>query len=400
MAEVSKYLSITERDYVALAGADWPRYENFIQHYNVPKFVYEEIDEALSNVEKFNNSAFCVLPFYGVEYPSRKHCCLIDYSKENIEQIKQKMLSGIRPSACYKCWTLEDQGIVSDRITKNNLLDVVLDRDLKVIENECRDGNHSVLHYKIDTNNTCNATCITCNGGSSSAWIGLEKRQGLFDNKPWNLLLDQIDIDYVNARSVNFRGGEPLLSNVNFEILKRLIDYKNTDCFISFTTNGSIRLNQEQINVLKHFHRLNFCLSIDGTEKTFEYLRYPLKWNNILENIEQYRANNIELSVSFTLSNLNMLYYSKTIEWFNKNKIKYLNNSVYDPDYFRPTSLPKKIKNQIINSNNSIFISTHDENDDLLFKEFLSKITEQDNLKNIKMQDYIPEFYDLIKEYL
>jgi MoaA/NifB/PqqE/SkfB family radical SAM enzyme len=294
---------------------------------------------------------------------------------------------------------LEDQGIVSDRITKNNLIDIVLNRDLKVIENECNDGNYSLLHYKIDTNNTCNATCITCDGASSSAWIGLEKQQGRLVNKPWNLLLDQIDLDYTNARSVNFRGGEPLLSRTNFEILKKLIEYGNTDCFISFTTNGSIRLNQEQIKILKNFSRLNFCLSIDGIDKTFEYLRYPLKWNTVLENIEQYRTNNIELSASFTLSNINMLYYSETVEWFNTNKIKYLNNSIYSPDYFRPTSLPKKIKNKISNSYNSIFISTHNENDDLLFEKFLSKIIEQDHLKNIRMQDFVPEFYNLIKNY-
>jgi len=399
MQQISKYLSVTERDYIALAGADWPSYDNFIQHYNVPEFVYKEIDDTFSKVEKFSNPAFCVLPFYGIEYPSRKQCCLIDYSKENIEQIKQKMISGIRPLACYKCWNLEDQGIVSDRIIKNNLFDVVLNRDLKEIENKCINGDYNLLHYKIDTNNTCNATCITCDGASSSAWINLEKHKGLSVNRHWNIKLEQIDIDYVNARAVNFRGGEPLLSKTNFQILQRLIDQKNTDCFISFTTNGSIQLSQEQVDMLKKFSRINFCLSIDGIEKTFEYLRYPLKWSTILDNIKQYRENNIELSASFTLSNINMLYYSQTVEWFGLNKIKFINNSIYSPDYFRPTSLPKKIKDQIVDNNNLIFISTHNENDDLLFQDFLCKITEQDNLKNIQMQDYVPEFYNLIKEY-
>jgi hypothetical protein len=95
-----------------------------------------------------------------------------------------------------------------------------------------------------------------------------------------------------------------------------------------------------------------------------------------------------------------MLYYSETVEWFNKNKIPFLNNPVYQPDYFSPTSLPKKVKEKIMDKNNSMFISTHNDQDDLLFEEFLSKIKEQDLLKNIKMQDYVPEFYNLIKEYL
>lgn len=400
MKEISKYLSVTERDYTALAGTEWPSYDNFIQHYNVPDFVYEEIDEAFSKVEKFNNTAFCVLPFYGMEYPLNKECCLMDYSVESIESVKQKMLQGQRSKACEKCWNLEDKGIISDRIIKNNHVDVILDQDLKVIENDCSVGNHSLLHYKIDTNNTCNATCITCDGASSSSWIALEKKHGLLTNKIWNLPLGELSIDYKKAKSINFRGGEPLLSSTNFEILKKLIENKNTDCFVSFTTNGSIKLNQEQIEILSNFRKLNFCLSIDSIGKKFEYLRYPLKWNTVLENIEQYKANNIELSASFTLSNINMLYYSETVEWFNTNKIKYLNNPVYSPNYFSPTSLSKKIKDKIIDSNNSIFISTHDENDDLLFEEFLVKIAEQDQLKNIRMQDYVPEFYELIKEYI
>ena len=400
MKEVSKSLFISERDYNALAGSDWPSYDNFIQHYNVPSFVYKEINEAFSKVETFNNNAFCVLPFYGMEYPLNKVCCLMDYSKESIEQVKQKMLTGVRPEACYKCWNLEDKGIVSDRIIKNNYMDVILDQDLKVIENECSLGNYGLLHYKIDTNNTCNAVCITCDGASSSSWIVLEKKQNSIRNKLWKLSLNDIHIDYQKAKSINFRGGESLLSSTNFQILRKLIENKNTDCFISFTTNGSIKLNQEQIKILSNFTKLNFCLSIDGIEKKFEYLRYPLKWNNLLENIEQYKTNNIELSSSFTLSNINMMYYSETIEWFNKNKIPYLNNPVYRPDYFKPTSLPKEIKEKINDKNNSIFISTHDENDDLFFERFLIKIKEQDRLKNIRMQDYVPEFYELINEYV
>lgn len=400
MTDISKYLSVTERDYNALAGADWPSYNRFIQHYDVPAFVYQEIDEAQSKVETFNNPAFCVLPFYGMEYPLNKECCLMDYSVESIDSVKQKMLEGTRSDACKKCWTLEDKGIVSDRIIKNNHVDVILDKDLKVIENECNLGNYDLLHYKIDTDNTCNAACITCDGAFSTHWITLEKKQGLSINKPWSLSLNELNINYQKAKSINFRGGESLLSKSNFEILRKLIENKNTDCFVSFTTNGSIKLNQTQIEILSHFKKLNFCLSIDGIGSKFEYLRYPLKWNSLLENIEQYKQLDIDLSASFTLSNINMMYYSETVEWFRANKIAYLNNIVYNPNYFSPGSLPKKIKEKIIDKNNLIFISTHNDQDDLLFQQFLVKIQEQDSLKNIRMQDYVPEFYNLIKEYL
>jgi hypothetical protein len=68
--------------------------------------------------------------------------------------------------------------------------------------------------------------------------------------------------------------------------------------------------------------------------------------------------------------------------------------------YNVPSFVYKEINEKINDKNNSIFISTHDENDDLLFERFLIKIKEQDRLKNIRMQDYVPEFYELINEYV
>jgi sulfatase maturation enzyme AslB (radical SAM superfamily) len=321
------------------------------------------------------NKSFCVLPFYGAEFISSNvitPCCLLPYNVD-VKQLQEDILNDKRPAACQKCWVLEDQGKTSNRQLKNAMFDYYIDKDIQIIEDECRAGNFSTKIVQLCTSNLCNSTCVTCGPNLSTAWATLE-------NKKTFKILEKstIDsIDYANLVTISFVGGEPLYEKINFNILKKLIDVNNTDCFISATTNGSVKLTSEQIALLKQFKNLNLCLSIDGTGKVFEYLRFPLKWSVLLDNIELYRSLKIDLSVSYTISNLNTLYHNETITWFDKMKLPYNHNVVNFPAYFSPTVLPNEVNSHLLD-------------------DCRDEIVRQDNLKNIKIQDYLPEFYELI----
>ena len=137
----------------------------------------------------------------------------------------------------------------------------------------------------------------------------MERKNGITPNKSWNIKVRDLNnrIDYANAKSIGFRGGEPFLSKTNFDILEKLIEIGNTDCFINFTTNGSSDILDYQKNILRKFKNINFCFSIDGIGPVFEYMRYPLTWDKLEENLEYCRKNNILISASYTVSNLNIL---------------------------------------------------------------------------------------------
>ena len=338
------------------------------------------------------NDYFCVLPFFGAEYtPSgfTTPCCLLP-KDTNIKQLQTEMLAGQRPVACQKCWTLEDQGKTSDRQLKNSSFDFYTDRDIQYIEKDCHDGNFSLQILKLYTSNLCNSTCVTCGTSASSAWATLKKV------KTFEIIgQDQLDsIPYKDLVMLSFVGGEPLVEKKNFDILEQLISIGNTDCFISLTTNGSIQLNQKQQSILKQFKNLNICLSIDGIEKRFEYIRYPLKWNILLENIDFFKSLDIDLFVSYTISNLNIFYYNETVEWFNKQELRHNHNLVTYPSHFSIYALPEKIK---LGLKQELF-GQHNVDDDANFSLFLKEIQQQDQLKNISIKDYLPEFYELIKE--
>ena len=357
----------------------------------------------LLDIKPFEHPAFCVLPFYGWEYPNNTSCCLITPGAD-INIVRSSMLVGNRPSACHKCWRLEDAGIPSDRQIKNATLDFYFDRDLKTLFEQAKFGDYSPVSYKIDTSNVCNATCITCGSLFSSAWAHLERKNGKTTHKSWQILPATVNmqINYATAQSISFRGGEPLLSNTNFYILERLIENNNRNCFISFVTNGSIKLTGQQKKILAEFPNINFSFSIDGIGPVFEYLRYPGKWNQIERNIAYCRQNNIMVSVHYTVSNLNVFYHNQTVKWFKDNDIPYLFNPVYQPSYFRIPVLPKTVKDYIVQQDVDPkllpFIQTHTEKDEQDYQLFRVELARQDLWKGISMQDYLPELAALIDQ--
>jgi sulfatase maturation enzyme AslB (radical SAM superfamily) len=343
------------------------------------------------------SDGFCVLPFFGIEYPENTHCCLLK-KNYNINQVRLEMLAGKKPDACSACWSLEEKNLISDRQLKNMALDVYWDRDIRFIENDCHAGKYYINHYKISSSNLCNAACTTCNRDASSYWGKIENIVSLeidekekFDNM----------IDYKTAVAINFTGGESLLSKTNFYILEKLLNVSNTNCFIQFTTNGSVKLTKSQTDILKRFKNLNFGVSIDGVGAVFEYMRWPLQWENIVENINVLRQITNNVSATTTTSNLNVMYFPALLRWLENNGLQYHYNPVYNPSYFRPQALPVDVKLKIRKMHDGDpFIELqlnrkHIEKDDIDFNQCLVEIERQDKLKKIDIRNYIPEFCQL-----
>ena len=341
-----------------------------------------------------NKDTFCSKIFYHEEinpWAKTVPCCLIRPTDADIDKMRTQLLNGERPIECKTCWDLEDKSIESDRQIKNKSLDFYLDRDIERIEEDCKNGNYSTKTVKIAISNLCNATCVNCNSGLSSAWATLRKEKTF-------TIVDQTKIDSIDWGGLvmlSFVGGEPLIDKKVFATLEKMIELGNTDCFIDMVTNGSVELTTKQIETLNKFNNVQMVLSIDGIEKRFEYMRYPLKWNKLLDNIDLFKELGFSLAISYTVSNVNAMYYNETIDWFNKQGIPHNTNPVTEPLYFSPQCLPVEVKKKIdvpfINSENHI--TAHDEQ----FIKACQQLREQDKLKEIDIADYLPEFNEVME---
>ena len=351
---------------------------------------------------------FCVLPWVGREIDwnlEQTHCCLLPKNC-NVEEIKIEMLSGKKPTACQKCWNLEAENIKSDRLVKNATLDFYWDRDLQFIKQDAIDNKlNDVLILKLTTSYTCNATCISCGPAASSSWSQLahliDSNTPLKKYKFINLEKIKSIVDFSKLRILSLLGGEPLYEKKNFDLLEYLIEVGNTDIFLSMVTNGSVKLSTRQKNILSKFKNINFSVSIDGTESVFEYLRYPLRWDNLTNNLNFFRELTDNISSNYTLSNLNILYHNDTTEWFRNNNINYSINPIYYPSWLQPRALPDSIKKvlkfQLLSQDFNTFIGPiHTNLDQQNFLLMLEQIRLQDTAKKIQMRNYLPRLADLI----
>lgn len=352
-------------------------------------------------------NTFCVLPWYSLEMAWHDYqgpCCLLPESYD-LNSIKENMLAGKKPPECQKCWTLEEQGLKSDRQIKNATLDFYWDRDLKFIYEDAKNGLNEIRILKLLTSYTCNSTCISCNSEVSSRWGELER--SINPNLPQRsykfIDIDDVKqrVDFKNLKMLSLLGGEPLYEKKNFKLLEYLLDLGNDQVFLSLVTNGSIQLTTHQKQILSKFKNINFSVSIDGTGPVFEYLRFPLKFSDLVQNLKFFNEISSNISANYMLSNLNILYHNQTVEWFNQNNMVYSVNPIYFPEWLQPKALPQKIKQilkqQLTSADYNTFIGPiHTDQDQQNFNSMLKEIKIQDTAKKIQMRDYLPELHQLI----
>jgi hypothetical protein len=343
---------------------------------------------------------FCVLPWYNKELTASgkfTHCCWLkkDY---DIKKIRADLLAGVQTSACSDCWDLEKNNQKSRRQQENEFLDYKIDKDIEKIQQDCVNNNHKVLLYQLTTSNVCNQACVSCGSLASSKWADLEKKMGKDPHTFFQIDLNQKDnvIDYGSARRVSLLGGEPFFDSATFEILEKLLEHNNNDCFISLVTNGSIALTQEKINFLSRFTDLSICVSVDGIGPVFEYMRWPGKWPTLIENIAQYRTLTKNISISYTISSLNALYYNETVEWFQQNELPYNHNMVTGPIWLSLNHAPIEIKKILMQKKNGISDLVKLNGSEISLEQYAKQIKDQDQVKKINVKDYLPEVAAII----
>lgn len=339
---------------------------------------------------------FCVLPWYGLNLPSSLPCCLLP-KNTNITQVKQDLLAGIKSPACTTCWQIESSGKKSKRHFENEFLDYKLNRDLDKIQVDCKTKTIDPLVYQIQPSNLCNQACVTCGSFLSSKWAEIERRIGTVPYPTFKIKLSDVDVNYATARRIEFVGGEPFFDPTTFQILDLLIEHNNTDCFISVVTNGSISLSDHQLNVLSKFTDLNICISVDGIGPVFEYLRWPAKWPTLLDNIEKFKKITKNISISYTISSLNVLYYQQTVDWFQSQNLRYNHNIVTYPEWISLSSTPVKIK-ELLSDNSFASAWVAITGKEISLAKYQQLLTEQDQAKKINIKDYLPEIWEILND--
>ena len=212
----------------------------------------------------------------------------------------------------------------------------------------------------------CNLACVTCGPEASTRWQQ-ELGMPIVPGNP-----REIDQDVIfkakTMTGVIICGGEPML-NHSSEIM---LDNLNSDQNVRVHFNGTVLPKQSFLDKSVQFQNIQYCVSIDGIGERFEYLRWPAKWNKVVDNILwlfEVAPANVDFSVNITVSQLNKEYYTEVVDWVNN-------------------TLPQNRQGR------KTVITYNQAGDNLLFIKYLDDL---DKKRNLDWRSIFPKAVDHIK---
>lgn len=285
---------------------------------------------------------FCVLPFTEICNTAQgqgKLCCysdnvddsdytgdLIDTWQNNVElnRIRQDMLDGKPIKECRRCYQYEKAGAhsMSKRINHSLNLEERFPGSIQQIK---ENKTLTLRSLDIKFGNKCNLACIMCDGGSSSLhvkekqnnpvpqelqqWIPAEGSDRSFDKENLEQLLAQAP----SLMRLKFTGGEPTLLEGFKEFIERLsVTPYAKNITVLIVTNGTTDVTK-WIDTFSKFKHFEVNWSTDGIGDTFEYIRWPGKWEKTRkiqtkfnQTIKEKGYTNIESTLTSAIQLLNL----------------------------------------------------------------------------------------------
>lgn len=295
---------------------------------------------------------YCSAPFNSVRVDttdtdqSRYRPCCMYHGKQNYNnvleyinsnelfELKQHFLTQSRlPNGCQSCNHQEQQKQISWRQHFNSKF-----REQK-----------KITQLELFPGNVCNLKCFMCSENYSTA-LGAERTKLNFINGYQEI--DNVDAcinsirDLPDLTDISFIGGEFFLTKKNLEILDLVIEKQLA---VRVVTNGTILL-PEHVSRLKQIPRLELQISIDGIRDSYEFMRYPAKWNVVEKNIHHIKNDlkHAQLNFNFVVQLLNIQHMIPTVDYANRLMIPIRLTNLVDPLWLSWKSLIESEKTLLI----------------------------------------------------
>jgi len=330
-------------------------------------------------------------------------------NNKNYMKIRNAMIQGkLVPEHCSACYKLENLGITSARQQETvewaQRLNIKNIDDLKKITNP--------VYYEVRASNKCNLLCRTCSPKNSHLIDREYKKLEIIAKDspiPQQYTNGFEIIDFAFARKIYIAGGEPTVMQEFYQFLDDCIKENRVDLEILVNTNGT-NLTSKFKKLLPNFTNFQFIFSIDGYHDLNDYIRWPSKWTEVVDNWRYLVNHGHKVSINTTvsiynISSLHLLYQFIDIEF--PNTLVHV-NIVDGPKEMSPFCFPDKalalnslraVTNTQCYANDPLFadsingmisyFSTKYEPRDL--SEFFNINDKLDKSRSIMLEDYIPE---------
>jgi molybdenum cofactor biosynthesis enzyme MoaA len=295
-----------------------------------------------------------------------------------MNELRENLKNGIRDEACKVCWDQEDRNIKSFRNV------IIADQTDEMMEEYVNEPRLDIIDTHI--NNACNLRCRMCDPNASSLlqidhnyfkknellddlyssagrWATKQNIFDLKNVKQWDWIYNNAD----KFKVLRMSGGEPFYNHHVLNFLDHCIEKGfNKTLTLEFHTNATL-FDSVLLDKVKHFNN-NLNFSIDGTGKVYEYIRYPMNWQQLDTSVKRFIevVDQEVLNINFIVMITNLFNIPDFYRWLvSLNKPVTLTFSeVYFMDrgislYNLPISILKHAKAKILNIELSKHIFTH-----------------------------------------
>jgi MoaA/NifB/PqqE/SkfB family radical SAM enzyme len=301
------------------------------------------------------------------------------WNSELMRSVRLQMLDNKIPTSCTKCFQEEANGITSKRNWETMVWQDRLDID-SVVAQTMPDGSLpvNIPYFDLRLGNMCQLKCIMCSPHDSSSWIKewkiqypkyktieLKRDQGWdpsFDYTWYQKgsFLDTMRSQAQYIKELYFAGGEPLLIPEHYKILEFMVETGAAkNCVLRYNSNG-VELPEKLFELWNHFKQVKFNFSIDAVGNRNDYIRYPSKWRDIVNNVQRLddTPDNVVVNIACAVQLLNIMSLADLVHWKDSMNFKKINlppygagligtHLVYLPSYLNVRVLPMHLKKEI-----------------------------------------------------
>ena len=229
------------------------------------------------------------------------------WNSEYMKDIRKRILAGEKIPQCDVC----NNQILNLYTYKSYFTETLFPHKIdEIIASTDATGytTMSPVSYDYRISNLCNFKCRMCGEQLSSSWETEKVKHKLVDyqrdkwlvpdtrqqiaNFQKEVLEEELQraVDNKTIEEIYWVGGEPLMWERHWSIMKQLVDTEQSkDVVIRYNTNLSriVYKDYHLFDMLNNFKNVNICASIDGTRDIGEYIRTGLDWNQWLDNFKK-----------------------------------------------------------------------------------------------------------------
>jgi MoaA/NifB/PqqE/SkfB family radical SAM enzyme len=195
-----------------------------------------------------------------------------------------------------------------------------------------------------------------------------------------------------SVQSIYYTGGEPFINVEHWELLEEMVStgYSQNISLIYNTNVSTLKFKDKNIlDLWKNFKSVAVMASIDAVGPAFDYIRSGGNWATVeqnliqLKNFQQQHAN-LKITISTTVSILNIWFIAELLEYFTDYEVNL--TDLHYPDYLALTTIPDNLKQVALDCVDDIEKSYPNKNKCNFFREQIINNSTQHLFRDTVMQ--------------